>query len=128
MQCPNPKCRLENPSTTLRCDCGYDFESGRMERSYLEHPPVAQPKYRLLEIVAIVLILLNTFLVGIDSARSHPAIAAWFGATLTPAIIAVVAVGGASLFKRSTRRGRAQIVVALMIFVLLGSLGNLTSQ
>lgn len=34
MRCP--KCRLENPEGTLRCDCGYDFPSGKTKRSYLE--------------------------------------------------------------------------------------------
>lgn len=32
MKCPT--CRLINPDTALRCDCGYDFQSGKMERPY----------------------------------------------------------------------------------------------
>lgn len=30
MDCPN--CRLTNPPKALKCDCGYDFETGRIER------------------------------------------------------------------------------------------------
>jgi len=30
-----PKCRLVNPPTAQRCDCGYDFVSRQMEASYL---------------------------------------------------------------------------------------------
>ena len=30
-----PKCRLVNPDSALRCDCGYDFPSGQMQSSYL---------------------------------------------------------------------------------------------
>jgi hypothetical protein len=30
-----PKCRLVNPDSALRCDCGYDFPSGTMQSSYL---------------------------------------------------------------------------------------------
>ena len=29
-----PKCRLVNPATAQRCDCGYDFVSHRVERPY----------------------------------------------------------------------------------------------
>lgn len=36
MQCP--KCKLENPDTAQRCDCGYDFVTKRMEKSYLTSP------------------------------------------------------------------------------------------
>ena len=32
MKCPT--CRLVNPDTALRCDCGYDFQSGKMEQPY----------------------------------------------------------------------------------------------
>jgi len=31
MQCP--ECRLENPPTSIHCDCGYNFERGRSEIS-----------------------------------------------------------------------------------------------
>jgi hypothetical protein len=33
MKCPH--CALENPESALRCDCGYDFASGKMASSYL---------------------------------------------------------------------------------------------
>ena len=32
MKCPN--CNLINPETALRCDCGYDFQSGKMKETY----------------------------------------------------------------------------------------------
>lgn len=33
MVCPH--CKLINPPTAQRCDCGYDFASGKMKESYL---------------------------------------------------------------------------------------------
>lgn len=33
MQCP--KCKLHNPEGAMRCDCGYDFDTGKMEESFL---------------------------------------------------------------------------------------------
>lgn len=31
-----PKCRLENPPSAQRCDCGYDFVAGEAKRSYVD--------------------------------------------------------------------------------------------
>jgi hypothetical protein len=42
-----PKCRLENPDSALRCDCGFDFDLRTMKESYLplkERPPAGKPK------------------------------------------------------------------------------------
>jgi hypothetical protein len=33
MECP--KCKLENPDIAMRCDCGYDFLTKSLEKSYL---------------------------------------------------------------------------------------------
>jgi hypothetical protein len=33
MKCPN--CKLINPPTALRCDCGYDFEEKAVREPYL---------------------------------------------------------------------------------------------
>ncbi len=30
-----PKCGLANPDSAQRCDCGFDFESYRVEKSYV---------------------------------------------------------------------------------------------
>src|SRR5215470_6098387 len=36
MNCPS--CRLINPPTAKRCDCGYDFETKTVEASYYNQP------------------------------------------------------------------------------------------
>jgi hypothetical protein len=38
--CPN--CQLVNPKSALRCDCGYDFASGKVEKSYLTPAQIAE--------------------------------------------------------------------------------------
>lgn len=30
-----PRCRLISPPSAMRCDCGYDFATGKMESSYV---------------------------------------------------------------------------------------------
>jgi hypothetical protein len=34
MECPN--CKLENPPSALRCDCGYEFATGTVRASYAQ--------------------------------------------------------------------------------------------
>jgi hypothetical protein len=43
MICPN--CELVNPPTSIRCDCGYDFQTHRIEKPYVL-PSVGQPRTR----------------------------------------------------------------------------------
>lgn len=45
-----PKCGMANPPEAVRCDCGYDFATQRMERSYLSTKEVesTEPPRRVL--------------------------------------------------------------------------------
>lgn len=58
-----PKCRLVNPPSAQRCDCGYDFASRRVEQSYFAPgtPTRADPAARVVGagcfVVALVLLL-----------------------------------------------------------------------
>src|SRR5262245_31035350 len=40
MRCP--RCGLINPDRALRCDCGYDFATGRLESSHLTTAQIAK--------------------------------------------------------------------------------------
>jgi hypothetical protein len=51
MNCPN--CGLENPPSATRCDCGFDFDSRQMSRSFLP-PPSKRPNLNLLDSLFLV--------------------------------------------------------------------------
>ena len=61
MKCP--KCGLENPDIAERCDCGYDFASGEMKRSYLTaaQKPAQEGMFRETDYVPF---MLGVFLIG----------------------------------------------------------------
>jgi hypothetical protein len=44
MDCP--KCGLVNPASALRCDCGYDFPSEKMQTPYLSASDPVQVRRR----------------------------------------------------------------------------------
>jgi hypothetical protein len=48
-----PHCKLANPPDAVRCDCGYDFSSGRMEATYL------QTKTKTLNWISAVLLVVS---------------------------------------------------------------------
>src|SRR5262245_32656273 len=59
MKCPN--CGLFNPDSAQRCDCGYDFASGSMQRSHatdqqpqrsIPHGPAVTRSYRIVSFAA----------------------------------------------------------------------------
>jgi hypothetical protein len=52
MECP--RCRLINPDTAVRCDCGYDFESKTVEKAYF-----AQKLPKEIRAYLVVLLVLN---------------------------------------------------------------------
>src|ERR1017187_8663332 len=48
-----PACRLPNPGTAVRCDCGYDFASGTMQEPHLREGGNSR-EYRMGGILSVV--------------------------------------------------------------------------
>jgi hypothetical protein len=58
MKCPN--CGLFNPESAQRCDCGYDFDKGTMEKPYYIEKPREDSKASKI-LVAVYIILQFSF-------------------------------------------------------------------
>jgi hypothetical protein len=58
MECP--RCGLFNPPEAQRCDCGYDFAKGTVERAYFRQALPKQMKTSLLVIILLNLVALIT--------------------------------------------------------------------
>jgi hypothetical protein len=120
MKCPN--CRLINPNTALRCDCGYDFESGTIKESYLQTSPSNLGGQKAITIVALVCALtgsgallfvfcacvLNVIPLGFEGRGVFGGSALWLGgiSTIIGEIIFVV------IYRRDKKR---------RVSILLGS-------
>src|SRR5258706_7392690 len=66
-----PKCRLANPDTALRCDCGYDFASNAMKESYLparERRVIGNTSLVIVSVYAIVRATATLYLSGVAPA------------------------------------------------------------
>jgi hypothetical protein len=67
MKCP--RCKLLNPDTALRCDCGYDFESKAIERPYFNQPLPKEIRNYLIFVAVCNVIGAAVFLVSGDVIR-----------------------------------------------------------
>ena len=66
-----PKCKLINPPTAERCDCGYDFATGTMEQSYLTERDRQLSKPLMTTTIALALLALRfAFLLARGAQRS----------------------------------------------------------
>jgi hypothetical protein len=67
MDCP--RCKLVNPATAVRCDCGYDLQTGTMQDSYLTERDKHLPRQNLGIAGAVLAILLTMeFMLRLSSA------------------------------------------------------------
>lgn len=73
MECPS--CGLLNHKSAKRCDCGYDFASKKIERSYL---PVetgykirAQKRSRILFYTTLLLALMGLIFIGVGQSFDY---------------------------------------------------------
>lgn len=71
-----PQCKLINPATALRCDCGYEFQSDKMEQSPVPVKSIELPKTRKRSsiarnkpVIAICLIILAAFAIFVWPTR-----------------------------------------------------------
>jgi len=61
MRCPN--CGLFNPESAQRCDCGYDFDKGTMEKPYyIEKPREDSKASKILTAVYFIILLFIHFI------------------------------------------------------------------
>jgi hypothetical protein len=111
MECPN--CHLINPDTALRCDCGYDFRSGRVTGAddCLPPAPLATPYIEKREptlgqrfgtscawavaigVLSGLVIAVVLFVVGYFTAQGLERAMIWTMITMLSACIAAVAGG-----------------------------------
>ena len=112
MKCP--ACGLINPRGAQRCDCGYDFESQTMERSYLSgQDREAVPKEVKQFLVALVILnmLVATFAMLQGDLTGIVSVAVW-------SVIIYVLYGYFKQRKRWARTALAMLTlpVGLLLF------------
>ena len=76
MDCPH--CKLINPDTALRCDCGYDFQLKTMKQSYLGGKSPSEPAMR-----------------NQTDSQVNDSLAGWAITAVVFSILSITVVGGA---------------------------------
>jgi hypothetical protein len=85
-----------------------------------------EQRHRLLEIIAVGLLLFNMSLSAIAQLAEAPSTLGLLGALITDPLILVVVLGAATLWKGPlARRTRAKIAIVTLIVLLLGLLGQI---
>src|SRR5512142_2063465 len=69
MDCP--KCKLVNPPTAKRCDCGYDFETHTMEESYLTERDKQLSKPKMAGAIFATVVLVKLIFALVRGAREQ---------------------------------------------------------
>ena len=95
-----PRCRLVNPASAVRCDCGYDFDLGNLQAGAITFPP-----YRWGTFVSLISGIMSVFYlfaaIGSDTAA---AAADWGGAVppwpLTTLLCTLQALACVGLLRR----------------------------
>ena len=126
MRCP--KCRLENPEGALRCDCGYDFPSGEMNRSYLKAVEGRSRAYPSMQVadgqiagwlmLFAVGLVMDISVTGLKVATSYQA--GDVGEIIVATVGAVVVIATTVMFFRKSRWA-PWLIIGLLAFDALAS-------
>ncbi len=101
MDCP--KCKLVNPPTAERCDCGYDFKTGVMKESYLSERDkrLSKPAIAGIIVLALAVVRVASRLAVINMGGDAGEKSGWL---LTLTLVLLAAVLGFWAWKKKASR------------------------
>lgn len=101
MNCP--RCSLVNPPTAQRCDCGYDFQTAKVEKAYFQQELPAPVKTYL------GLVLISDTLALVHAAGSDNSAAVWL-------VLIHASLFGWLFFELVRKKNWARIALAFVTF------------
>jgi hypothetical protein len=128
MQCP--KCKLENPPGGARCDCGYDFASGKVVKPESgDKADGGEKRPWLIEGAALLLLPAASLVMGSAIEASRPPLretdewsagSGFFEAIAAQMLATLLLVAVTSPWKvMRNRRNRAKLILGAMLFYLV---------